>query len=117
MPKAACAGFLHAHSEAWQSATVHPFLQQCQQGTLVPAQFNTWLVQDYLFVIEFTRFAGRLLAAAPVAHFDTLLGGLTVIKDELQWFESKAQERGLAMPAAMQPTCQALLPLYAGSHA
>jgi thiaminase/transcriptional activator TenA len=42
-------------------------LDNCQSATIQPAQFNTWLVQDYLFVIEFTRMAARLLAAAPVA--------------------------------------------------
>ena len=102
-----CATLLSAHPEAWKSATVHPFLQQCQQGTLTPEQFNTWLVQDYLFVLEFTRMAARSLAAAPPAHFDTLLGGLGAIKDELLWFQAKANERALSLSIPPQPTCQA----------
>ncbi|EDX86818.1 TENA/THI-4 family [Synechococcus sp. PCC 7335] len=101
-----CATLLSNHPQAWQSATVHPFLQNCQQGTITPNQFNTWLVQDYLFVTEFTRMAAQLLAAAPVPHFDTLLSGLTAIKDELLWFQAKATERSLSLSVARQPTCQ-----------
>ena len=102
-----CADLLLAHAGAWRAATVHPFLQQCQQGAIAPSQFNTWLVQDALFVREFTRMAARLLAAAPVAHFDTLLGGLGAIKDERLWFQAKAQERGLTLAIAPQATCDA----------
>ena len=101
-----CASLLSAHSEEWQAATIHPFLQQCQQGTIQPEQFNTWLVQDALFVAEFTRMAARLLSAAPTAHFDTLLGGLGAIKDELLWFQAKADERSLNLSTSPQPTCQ-----------
>ncbi|MBE9063645.1 TenA family transcriptional regulator [cf. Phormidesmis sp. LEGE 11477] len=102
-----CATLLSNHPQAWQSATVHPFLQNCQQGTITPDQFNTWLVQDYLFVTEFTRLAAQLLAAAPVSHFDTLLSGMAALKDELLWFQAKATERSLSLSAALQPTCQA----------
>ena len=100
-----CASLISAHPKAWKTATVHPFLQQCQQGTIGTSQFNTWLVQDYLFVNEFTRLAGRLLAAAPSEHFDTLLGGLGAIKDELLWFQAKAAERSLSLTTAKQETC------------
>lgn len=101
-----CDRLLSAHPKDWQAATVHPFLQQCQQGTIAADQFNTWLVQDYLFVTEFTRMAAQLLSAAPVSHFDTLLSGLAAIKDELLWFESKAAERKLSLAASPQSTCQ-----------
>ncbi len=101
-----CDRLLSKHSEAWQAATVHPFLQQCQEGTIAAEQFNTWLVQDYLFVNEFTRLAARLIAIAPADHLDTLLGGMVAIKDELLWFRAKAVERDLALGAAMQPTCR-----------
>ena len=101
-----CATLLANHPQAWESATVHPFLQSCQQGTITTDQFNTWLIQDYLFVTEFTRLAAQLLAAAPVSHFDTLLSGLVAIKDELLWFQSKATARSLSLSTAPQPTCQ-----------
>ncbi|MGB3291518.1 MAG: TenA family transcriptional regulator [Phormidesmis sp.] len=101
-----CRSLLSTHSDKWQSATVHPFLQQCQQGTITARQFNTWLVQDYLFVIEFTRLAAGLLSAAPTAHFVTLLSGLGALKDELIWFRAKADQRALTLSTAPQPTCE-----------
>lgn len=106
MASLTCAALLSKHPKAWQLATVHPFLQNCQQGTITNDQFNTWLVQDYLFVTEFTRMAARLLAAAPVPHFDTLLSGLAAIKDELLWFQAKATQRSLSLSVDPQPTCQ-----------
>ena len=101
-----CASLISTHPAAWQNATVHPFLQQCQAGTITAAQFNTWLVQDYLFVTEFTRMASRLLSTAPISHFDPLLSGLGAIKDELLWFQAKATERKLSLTTSPQPTCK-----------
>ncbi|MGC9506078.1 TenA family transcriptional regulator [Baaleninema sp.] len=97
---------LQKHDRLWNDATRHPFLEGCQAGTIRPEQFNTWLTQDYLFVVEFTRFLANVLAAAPVAHFDVLLGGLVAIKEELNWFREKARERGLNLEAEKQATCE-----------
>lgn len=101
-----CARLLKSHEIIWHAATVHPFLSQCQEGTILPTQFNTWLVQDYLFVTEFTRFVGRGLAAAPVTHFEVLLSGLAALQDELNWFRVKATERSLDLATPRQSTCQ-----------
>ena len=101
-----CATLIQNHPQAWESATVHPFLQSCQQGAITTDQFNTWLIQDYLFVTEFTRLAAQLLTAAPVSHFDTLLSGLVAIKDELLWFQAKAKERSLSLDTPRQDTCK-----------
>ncbi len=106
MPFLTCAQLLSIYPGDWQSATIHPFLQQAQQGTLAQSQFNTWLIQDYLFVVEFTRMAAQLLAIAPPTHFDTLLSGMGALKDELLWFQAKAAERSLSLTSAPQPTCQ-----------
>lgn len=100
-----CQQLLQDYSQVWHEATVHPFLEQCKLGTINLEQFNTWLVQDYLFVVEFTRLAGRLLAIAPSDHFDVLLGGLSALKDELNWFKAKALERNLNLETQKQPTC------------
>ncbi|HEY9666089.1 MAG TPA: hypothetical protein V6C91_04755 [Coleofasciculaceae cyanobacterium] len=100
-----CQQLLQDYSQAWHEATVHPFLEQCKLGTINLEQFNTWLVQDYLFVVEFTRLAGRVLAIAPSDHFDVLLGGLSALKDELNWFKAKALERNLNLATQKQPTC------------
>jgi thiaminase/transcriptional activator TenA len=101
-----CDHLLKSHEKTWHDATVHPFLTQCQGGTILPPQFNTWLVQDYLFVTEFTRLVGRVLAAAPVANFEVLLSGLAALQDELNWFRVKATERSLNLNAPRQHTCQ-----------
>lgn len=101
-----CKQLLQKHSQVWQQATVHPFLEQCNSGTIQPQQFNTWLVQDYLFVVELTRFAARVLASAPSEPFDVLLGGLGALKDELNWFKAKAGERQLNLETDKQVICQ-----------
>ncbi|MCX7592331.1 MAG: TenA family transcriptional regulator [Fischerella sp.] len=100
-----CTKLLLTHSHIWHAATIHPFLQQCKLGTIQPQQFNTWLVQDYLFAIEFTRMVGRVLASAPSHHFDVILGGLAALKDELNWFKEKAAQRQLNLDTIKQPTC------------
>jgi thiaminase len=100
-----CQQLLQNHPQAWHEATVHPFLKQCKLGTIKPEQFNTWLVQDYLFVVEFTRMAARVLAIAPPEHFDVLLAGLSALKDELNWFREKAAQRQLNLDTEKQPTC------------
>jgi len=100
-----CHSFLETHPQRWHDATVHPFLKDCQQATIQPNQFNTWLVQDYLFVLECTRMAARLLAAAPAEHFDVILGGLGAMKTEIQWFQSNATKRQLDLATSPQPTC------------
>ncbi|NEP00156.1 MAG: TenA family transcriptional regulator [Symploca sp. SIO2E9] len=101
-----CNQLLHKHTQVWREATVHPFLEQCKLGTIQPEQFNTWLLQDYLFVVDFTRMVGRLLAVAPLQHFDVIVGGLSALQEELNWFEAKAAERSLALDAHKQLTCQ-----------
>lgn len=101
-----CQQLLTQYPTQWQAATVHPFLAQCQQGTIQPQQFNTWLIQDYHFVVEFTRLAASLIQSAPVAHLDLLLGGTGFLKDELNWFQAKATERQLSLDQPLQPTCQ-----------
>lgn len=100
-----CQQLLQQHAQDWREATAHPFLEQCKSGTIKPAQFNTWLAQDYLFVVDFTRMVARVLASAPAEHFDVILGGLNALKDELNWFKAKAAERQLALDAQKQATC------------
>ncbi|NMG06859.1 TenA family transcriptional regulator [Brasilonema sp. UFV-L1] len=100
-----CKQLLQNYTQAWHEATVHPFLEGCKLGTIRPQQFNTWLVQDYLFVIDFTRMVGRVLAIAPPHHFDVILTGLAALKDELNWFKEKAAQRQLNLDTAKQQTC------------
>lgn len=101
-----CESLLSQYPQVWRQATVHPFLDQCKAGTIRPEQFDTWLVQDYLFVTEFTRMLARALAAAPGHHFEGLLSGLHALQDELNWFREKAIARSLSLAVPRQTTCQ-----------
>lgn len=39
----------------WNAYVEHPFVRQMGQGTLPEAAFRTYLIQDYLFLIQFAR--------------------------------------------------------------
>ncbi|MFQ5936359.1 MAG: TenA family transcriptional regulator [Acidiferrobacterales bacterium] len=101
-----CQQLLTTHESDWAKATRHVFLDDCQAGTIKTRQFNTWLVQDYLFVTEFTRMVAGVLVCAPIKHFDVTLAGLAALKDELSWFHTKADERQLDLNAPPQETCE-----------
>ena len=75
------------HEQAWSLALHHVFLSDCKRDNIRKSQFDTWLVQDFLFVREFTRLAATLLSVAPYSDFNVLLGGLVALKSELNWFE------------------------------
>lgn len=100
-----CRQWIERHGEAWRDATRHPFLDACRDASIPEPAFHTWLVQDYRFVLSFTRFAARLLAGAPTGHMDVLIGGLAALGDELAWFRQKADERGLDLDVRTHPTC------------
>ena len=71
-----CQELLKKYSEQWQAATVHPFLNECKLGTIKPKQFNTWLVQDYLFVVEFIM---RKYPILPQVFLPDRIGELGII--------------------------------------
>ena len=72
-----------ARPEAWAAYVAHPFVAGLGAGTLPEAAFRTYLVQDYLFLIQFARayalavFKGRDLAEMRAAH-----RGLAAILDK-----------------------------------
>lgn len=100
-----CEELIALHEAAWRDATRHPFLDACADARIDVEAFHTWLVQDYLFVVEFTRFAARVLNTAPVPHMAVLIGGITALGDELAWFRAKAAARSLTLGVARHPTC------------
>lgn len=63
-----------AARDDWRSYTEHRFVAGLGDGTLPAAAFRTYLVQDYLFLIQFARayalavFKGRTLADMRSAH-------------------------------------------------
>ncbi|PSC73847.1 Chaperone dnaJ 10 isoform A [Micractinium conductrix] len=110
-----CSELRERHADAWASAIQHPFLRDCQAGTIGENQFDAWLVQDFFFARAFTRFAGAALAAAPFEQLDLLLGGVAALKDELQWFQATAKERGLHLDPPLHPVCARYCTLMEGA--
>ncbi|MCA3749181.1 MAG: TenA family transcriptional regulator [Rubrobacter sp.] len=108
------ADLLERHRDPWNQATRHPFLDGVREGTLPRGTFETWLVQDYLFVVEGLKFQARLLARAPRRDQALLIGGLAALEEELGWFEEQARRRGLGLDAPRHPTNAAYCGFLAG---
>ncbi|MCH8497932.1 MAG: thiaminase II [Marinobacter sp.] len=64
--------------DAWHGYIEHPFVHQLGDGTLMPAAFQHYLKQDYLFLIQFAR------AFALAAYKSPTLADLRQAKDGLQ---------------------------------
>ena len=52
------AGLRKAAGDDWRAYVAHPFVQGLGDGTLPEAAFRHYLVQDYLFLIQFARAYG-----------------------------------------------------------
>jgi thiaminase (transcriptional activator TenA) len=57
-------------SDAWEGVLTHPFIQGIHQGTLPAAAFRVYMIQDYLFLIEYSRVLALAAAKSPT------LGGM-----------------------------------------
>jgi len=93
--------------ELWERAVQHPFLAAVRDGTLPAGAFDTWLVQDYLFVGDLLWFQARLLSRAPRPAQPALAAGAAALVDELAWFEGLAAERGLDLGRPALPATRA----------
>jgi formylaminopyrimidine deformylase / aminopyrimidine aminohydrolase len=83
-----------------------------RDGTLATRAFDTWLVQDYLFVADLLVFQARLLARAPRPSQAVLANGLVALETELGWFEQHAVRRGLQLDVPRQPVTAAYTRLF-----
>jgi thiaminase/transcriptional activator TenA len=108
----------------------HPTVRGIATGDLEPTRFRSWLVQDYLFLLDYVRLFA--LAAARAADTDTL-GRLVdlahaTLHEELSLHRAYAAEFGLAQAdldrAEKSPQCAAydgvlegLAALYAAERA
>jgi formylaminopyrimidine deformylase / aminopyrimidine aminohydrolase len=101
---------LSDHAADWAGATRHPFLTAVRDGTLPAGAFDTWLVQDALFVADLLAFQARLLARAPRPAQAVLAAGAVSLVAELDWFAGQAAARGLDLAAAPLPATRT----YAG---
>jgi thiaminase (transcriptional activator TenA) len=91
----------------------HPTVRGIAAGDLDQARFRAWLVQDYLFLLDYVRLFA--LAAARAPDSDTL-GRLVdlahaTLHDELTLHQTDAAESGLSTAdldrAEKSPTCAA----------
>ena len=94
---------LQRSPDDWARATRHPFLMAVRDGTLADGAFDTWLVQDALFVADLLSFQARLLARAPRPAQAVLAAGTVSLVAELDWFEQQAAARGLDLRAPALP--------------
>ena len=66
----------------WSAYTEHPFTNAMADGTLLDAGFRYYLVQDYLFLIEFARaYALAVYKAPTLADMRDAAAGLSAILD------------------------------------
>ncbi len=99
---------LQVTAQQWSAMLAHPFLQQTADGTLPAQRFETWLVQDYIFVRDDIGVIGCMLARAPV-ELRRLLGDfIPALHRELDLFESMAKELGVSLEGVEPtPVCHA----------
>jgi thiaminase/transcriptional activator TenA len=66
----------------WSSYVDHPFVRQLGDGTLPEAAFRTYLVQDYLFLIQFARaYALAIYKSRTLADMRSAHAGVAAILD------------------------------------
>ena len=68
----------------WQSYVEHAFVRQLGAGTLSQGAFRAYLVQDYLFLIQFARaYALATYKSRALADMKAAQAGLAAILDEM----------------------------------
>jgi thiaminase/transcriptional activator TenA len=71
-----------AAAAEWRDYTEHPFTEALAHGSLPQAAFRHYLVQDYLFLIEFARaYALAVYKSSGLADMREAAGGLAAILD------------------------------------
>ena len=71
-----------AASAEWRAYTEHPFTNAMADGSLAEAAFRHYLVQDYLFLIEFARaYALAVYKSPDLADMREAAAGLSAILD------------------------------------
>ncbi len=69
--------FRQAAHTIWEANYAHPFVQGIGDGTLSPERFRYYLAQDYVYLVDFSRFfamaAAKAASLAPMERFAKLL--------------------------------------------
>jgi thiaminase/transcriptional activator TenA len=86
-----------ARAADWHAYTWHPFVQGLADGTLPAAAFRRYLVQDYLFLVQFTRaYALAAYKAESLAAFRDKAGAISALLHEMTMHLSYCAEWGLS---------------------
>ena len=93
-----------AASADWHSYVEHDFVRQMGAGTLAQPAFRTYLVQDYLFLIQFARsWALAAYKSRTLADIRAAQAGLAAILDETELHVRLCERWGLS-PADLAAT-------------
>lgn len=85
----------------------HPVLRGIADGTLDPTVFRSWLEQDYLYLLDYTRVFAKLAVGAPAEHLVDLVDlAHSTIHDELGLHRELAAPFGADLEGARpSPQC------------
>jgi thiaminase/transcriptional activator TenA len=85
-------------ADIWRRESEHPFVRGLGDGTLQAEQFTFYLVQDYLFLAEYSRVFALAVAKAPdlatMELFSGLLSGTLIV--EMQLHRDYCRRLGIA---------------------
>jgi thiaminase/transcriptional activator TenA len=88
-----------AASADWESYVDHAFVRQLGAGTLPQAAFRTYLVQDYLFLIQFARaYALATYKCRALADMRAAQAGLAAVLSEMELHVRLCRRWGLSPP-------------------
>ncbi|RMY35279.1 hypothetical protein D0865_13953 [Hortaea werneckii] len=82
---------------AWHDYTHHEFVQRMGDGTLPPETFKYYMIQDYLYLVQFAR--ANALAGYKAKTLDDIAGAaqiVTHIRHEINLHISECEEFGLS---------------------
>jgi thiaminase/transcriptional activator TenA len=86
-----------AASADWASYVDHSFVRQLGAGTLPEAAFRTYLVQDYLFLIQFARaYALATYKSRTLSDMRVAQAGLAAILEEMELHVRLCRRWGLS---------------------
>jgi formylaminopyrimidine deformylase / aminopyrimidine aminohydrolase len=98
------------HRDEWVASTSGvEFIAGARNGSLDPAAFERWLVQDRHFIDGLYTAQLRVAALATGELRRTHLHGIVALQDELDWLAERARSRGLDLDAPLVETCRAFV--------
>jgi thiaminase/transcriptional activator TenA len=86
------------HADLWEACYAHPFVQAIGRGELAEDRFQTFLVQDYLFLIDYARVLAYASAKAPDLDAQTWFARLldATLSTEMELHRKTCAEWGIA---------------------